>query len=118
MLEGLEITEIKLSELKNENRIFRIDSTFFNKRVYSIDLRIRSKPHFFLQENDIVSGPFGSTLTSRSYLKSGIPFIRIENIKGGFNINTSEMIYISEEDNKILKNSQLYIDDLILSKVG
>jgi type I restriction enzyme S subunit len=117
-LEGLEIVEIKLHELKKGSKIFRIDSTFFNRRVYSIDLLIKSKPHFFIQENNIVSGPFGSTLTSHSYLQSGIPFVRIENIKGGFNINTSEMVYISEENNTILKNSQLHIDDLILSKVG
>jgi type I restriction enzyme, S subunit len=118
LLEGLEITEILLSDLKTVNRTFRIDSNFFNKRIWNLELQIKSKPHFFLKENEIVSGPFGSTLKSNSYLTNGVPFIRIENIKGGFNIDTSELIYISETNNILLKNSQLLVDDLILSKVG
>jgi restriction endonuclease S subunit len=118
LLEGLEVSEISLVDLREKNRTFRMDSTFFNKRIYVIDLFIKGKPHFFLQEKEIVSGPFGSTLTSHAYLNSGIPFIRIENIRGGFNINTSEMIYISENNNRLLKNSQLFVDDLILFKVG
>lgn len=66
----------------------------------------------------IVSGPFGSSLKSDSYLSNGIPFIRIENIKGGFDIDDAELIYISEFDHKRLSNSALKVDDLILSKVG
>ncbi|MDR1615885.1 MAG: hypothetical protein LBR98_02600, partial [Syntrophomonadaceae bacterium] len=112
------MSEILLSDLKTENRTFRMDSNFFNKRIYCLDLKIKRKPHFFLQEKEIVSGPFGSTLTSNAYLSCGIPFIRIENIKGGFCINPSDLIYISEENNELLRNSQLFVDDLILSKVG
>ena len=66
----------------------------------------------------MVSGPFGSSLKSDSYLEKGIPFIRVENIKGGFTIDKNEMIYISPEDNERLSNSQLVLDDIILSKVG
>lgn len=118
LLEGLEVSEIKMSKLKEDNRIFRIDSSFFSKAAYNLDEFIKNKPHKYLKEKEVVSGPFGSTLKSHSYLSKGIPFIRIENIKGGFNIDTSEVIYISEENNKLLKNSQLFVDDVILSKVG
>ena len=118
LLEGLEAKEIRLNDLKEINRSFRIDSNFFNKRIYNLDSQIKNTPHFFLQEKEIVSGPFGSTLKSNSYLSKGVPFIRIENIKGGFNIDTSELIYISEANNNLLKNSQLFVDDVILSKVG
>ena len=83
-----------------------------------IDRDIKGHLHFYLKSSEIVSGPFGSTLKSGSYLSKGIPFIRIENIRGGFNINTSNMVYISEQDNNIIANSQLNIDDIILSKVG
>lgn len=51
-------------------------------------------------------------------MSNGIPFIRIENIKGGFDIDDAELIYISEFDHKRLSNSALKVDDLILSKVG
>lgn len=72
----------------------------------------------FLDKNRIVSGPFGSSLKSDSYLSQGIPFIRIENIKGGFDIDESELICISEFDHRRLSNSALKVNDLILSKVG
>ena len=51
-------------------------------------------------------------------MSNGIPFIRIENIKGGFDIDDAELIYISEFDHTRLSNSALKVDDLILSKVG
>lgn len=74
--------------------------------------------HFYISEENIVSGPFGSSLKSDAYLNAGVPFIRIENIKNGFSISTDNLIYISEFDNSRLKSSQLFEDDLILSKVG
>ncbi|MBR5913645.1 MAG: N-6 DNA methylase [Selenomonadaceae bacterium] len=114
--EELECTEILLSEIENENRI---DAEFFSKIAISTDNFIRSKKHFYLKENYVVSGPFGSTLKSSSYLEKGdIAFVRIENIKGGFYINTTEIIYISNKDNLRISNSQLFTDDIILSKVG
>lgn len=118
LLEGLEISELKLSEVKEENRIFRIDSNFFKKELVSLDKKIKGKAHFFIPEGNIVSGPFGSSLKSSAYLSEGIPFVRIENIKGGFSISKENMIYISDFDNNRLKSSQLFTNDLILSKVG
>ena len=118
MLEGLEISEIKMSFLKKENRTFRIDSNFFIKKSLSVDNKIKSMNHFYISEENIVSGPFGSSLKSDAYLNAGVPFIRIENIKNGFSISTDNLIYISEFDNSRLKSSQLFEDDLILSKVG
>ncbi len=100
------------------NDIFRIDSEFFNKECEKIDKHIHALTHMFLDKKRIVSGPFGSSLKSDNYLQNGIPFIRIENIKGGFDIDDTELIYISEQDHKRLSNSALVINDLILSKVG
>ena len=117
-MNGLEAVQIKLSELNVDNRIFRFDSTFFLRDSLKHELKVLSLPHFFLKGNEVVSGPFGSTLKSHSYLTSGIPFIRIENIKGGFEINKSEIVYISEDNNNLLANSKLHLDDVVLSKVG
>ena len=80
---------------------------------------MRAKKHFYIEESEVISGPFGSTLKSESYLAKGdVPFVRIENIRGGFNIDTSNLVYISAADNLKLLNSQLFVDDIILSKVG
>jgi len=66
-----------------------------------------------------VSGPFGSTLKGDAYLSSGdIAFIRVQNIKGGFDINDNDLVYISNKDNEKIKSSSLQEGDLILSKVG
>ena len=66
-----------------------------------------------------MSGPFGSTLKGDAYLSSGdIAFIRVQNIKGGFDINDNDLVYISNKDNEKIKSSSLQEGDLILSKVG
>ena len=110
--------QISFSQLYENNKTFRLDSGFFNKEVQLLEGNIKLQNHRFLAKKEVVSGPFGSTLKSHSYQKTGIPFVRIENIKGGFSISSENMVYISEEDNQLLKNSQLYEDDIVLSKVG
>lgn len=116
-MERLDLLVPTLKELR-ENRTFRIDSSFYDKQANKYDVLIKSKEHYFIPEEQVVSGPFGSSLTSDAYQTSGVPFIRIEDIKGGFTINQDEMIYISEEDNLRLKSSQMFENDIILSKVG
>ena len=114
--EELECTENFLSELNEENRL---DAKYFSKIAMETDSFIKSRKHFYLKKSSVVSGPFGSTLTSSSYLSSGdIAFVRIENIRGSFRINTEDIIYISAQDNSRIANSQLFTDDIILSKVG
>lgn len=106
-----------LKELR-ENRTFRIDSSFYDKKANEYDQKIKGMPHYFIPEEQVVSGPFGSSLKSGAYQKAGIPFIRIEDIKGGFSISREGMTYISEEDHSRLKSSQMVVNDIILSKVG
>ena len=119
LLKELEVTEIFLSKVIDSEKTFRLDAEFFSKLATATDNFIKSKKHFYLKQKNIVSGPFGSTLKSSSYLSKGdVAFVRIENIKGGFYINTSDIVYISKEDNKKILNSQLVTDDIVLSKVG
>lgn len=108
--------ELKLSEVLEDNKSKRIDSEFFNKSSLIYDKKLKQLNHFFL--DNVVSGPFGSTLKSCSYLTIGIPFIRVENLKDRFTIKKDDLIYISDENNKLLKNSQLFLNDLVMSKVG
>lgn len=119
LTDGLNCNEMLYSEMFADNSTFRFDSEFFDKEIFEIERKIKLLPHFYLKLNEVVSGPFGSSLKSESYLSSGdIPFVRIENIKGGFDINMDNIIYISQYDNDRIKNSQLKINDIILSKVG
>lgn len=108
-----------LSHIPEWNPIFRIDAEFFNKKSINIDAYIRNMKYIHLHQDEVVSGPFGSTLKSESYLTSGyMPFVRIENIRGGFNVNTNNIVYISESNNARIKNSELQLNDIVLSKVG
>ena len=107
-----------MSDVSLNNQSFRIDSSYFIKSSSLMDKKLRECPHFFLRNNEVVSGPFGSTLKSHAYLTEGVPFVRVQNIRGGFEIQKNEIVYISEEDNDRLKNSQLFVDDVVLSKVG
>ena len=72
LLKGLEVSEVRLSDLKAENRTFRIDSNFFSREILELDAKIKSRKHFYISENRIVSGPFGSSLTSEAYLSEGV----------------------------------------------
>ena len=118
-MDGLSCNEISLQKIKNSNDTFRYDAEYFSKEILRIEEDIKKREHFLLKNNEVVSGPFGSTITSTAYmLKGDVPFIRIENIKGGFHINRENLIYISKKDNNKILNSQLFTDDLILSKVG
>ena len=119
LMDGLECNIIPFKNLVQRNSIFRYDSEFFIKDIIAIENKITNLSCFYLKPNEVVSGPFGSSLKSDSYLKEGeIPFVRIENIRGGFDIDTNNIIYISDYDNKRIINSQLETNDVILSKVG
>ena len=118
-MDGLNCNEIQYSELFPNNTIFRLDAEFFSRETITIDNKIKDMSCFYLKPQEVVSGPFGSSLKSESYLEHGdVPFVRIENIRGGFDINMDNIIYISNADNARIKNSQLSINDIVLSKVG
>ena len=107
-----------MREVYVNNPARRIDAEFFNKTSIAIDEMLRNMPHFFLNGENVVSGPFGSTLKSSAYLENGeIPFIRTQNIATGY-INYSDAVFISSEDNCLIKNSELIKNDIVLSKVG
>lgn len=118
-MDGLEVNEFLYSKVIQSNKIHRLDSEYYSKIAMKIEEKVLSIPHFFLPHHRVISGPFGSTLKSSVYLEYGdIPFIRIENIKGGFHISRENLVYISNSDNGKIAKSQLQEDDIILSKVG
>lgn len=98
----------------------RIDAEYYKpKYLKLLNIIKASSDYKSLRETgcEVVSGPFGSSLKSESYLLKGIPFIRISNLDKFF-IDTNDLVYISEANNERLKQSQLRTQDLVLSKVG
>jgi len=98
---------------------FRFDAEFFHPRALLFEKRINGLHGKTIEEYGctVVSGPFGSSLTSDAYLKSGIPFVRISDLRD-FIIDTNELTYISPENHVRLSSSKLNVGDFVLSKVG
>jgi len=112
----MQYSVVKFNNVKD---VFRFDAEYFHPVVLKYENIISLRNGKTLKELGckVVSGPFGSSLKSDAYLTSGVPFVRISNLKDFF-ISENDLMYISEEDNKRLSSSQLKIGDLVLSKVG
>jgi restriction endonuclease S subunit len=112
----MQYSVVKFNDIKD---IFRLDAEYFHPTALKYEKIVSLHSGKTLKELGckVVSGPFGSSLKSNAYLASGVPFVRISNLKDFF-ISENDLIYISEEDNKRLSSSQLKVGDLVLSKVG
>jgi len=65
----------------------------------------------------IVDGPFGSQLKVNEYQDSGIPIIRVKDIKEG-QLLEEDFVYISEKKHQELIRSEVNPDDVVLTKAG
>ncbi len=52
------------------------------------------------------------------YLTEGIPYIRVLNLTWGNGLNIENMVYISDEMNANIKNSELKPNDILIAKTG
>jgi type I restriction enzyme, S subunit len=68
-------------------------------------------------KQDLVDGPFGSNLKAHEYIESGVPVLKIQNIKARKFIDKN-ICYISEEKAKSLKRHSFLAGDLIITKLG
>ena len=114
----MEYSIVNFKQLK-EGVSFRFDAEFFHPRALLFEKRINGLHGKTIKEYGctVVSGPFGSSLTSDAYLKTGIPFVRISDLRD-FVIDTNELTYISSANHARLSSSKLKIGDFVLSKVG
>lgn len=114
----MQYSVVGYSHLKNTPS-FRLDAEYYHPKALLYEERINQACGMTLKEFgcEIVSGPFGSSLKSESYLSKGIPFVRISDLRDWI-IDDAELIYISKEDHTRLSSSRLQVGDLVLSKVG
>lgn len=62
----------------------------------------------------VFDGPFGSNLKTVDYVQSGIPVVRLENLKNGW-FDDSKWSYVTPEKYEIIKNHTVFQTDLIMS---
>ncbi len=115
----MQFSIVLLSQLRSI-KSFRLDAEYYHPSAIEYEKKI---VQVFNGQSirsigcKVVSGPFGSSLKSESYLNKGIPFIRISDLRN-FLISNKKLIYISEENNKRLSSSMLNVGDIVLSKVA
>jgi hypothetical protein len=98
MLEGLEATEMMLSEIRVDNDKLRIDSGYFAKPMLLAERKIRDYTHGYdelgLVFKRFVKGIFD--INADAYVDAGVPFVRIQNLKNGL-IDSRGLAFLPEE---------------------
>ena len=103
MLEGLEISVIKLSDFIIENCTFRIDSEFV-KKEYLQNIQTIKEKGFLTLDKYIKHMSGGATPLGAEYETEGIPFLRVQNIMQNY-FNLSDVVYLSQKQNDEIKRS-------------
>ena len=107
----LEVSVLKLSEVKKDNESFRIDSEYFKKEYLENEKRIKSLEYVKLYKlcSFICNGD-----DCRDYQENGIKYIRTGDIKNyGLDLETSATINPKFETKTILE-----IGDLLITRKG
>lgn len=121
MLEGLEISEVLLSEIIDDNEEFRLDDDYYRKEYVSIYNLLNN--YAILKDlvtmSDVSSN--GSFKYVQDILKDDfekvIPYIRSGNVGDTF-INSDDLIKISKEAHLKLRLSRTLLYDVIMARKG
>lgn len=116
MLQGLEVSEVKFSEMLSARRF---DSEYFRPVFINLQKRLETLPHTTLgAKSSFVAGPFGSEFHVENYEElSGFRYIRGKDVKAFF-VEDGDNVYIPENDFKRLSEHSVKTDDVLISVVG
>lgn len=111
---NLEVSVISASNLEGA---IRLDSDYYQVKYLKNKKFLGSKEcKTILELTDYVKkGIFD--ISPEKYLESGVPIIRVKDIKDGF-LDYSTTVFISEEDHIKEKKTELNVGDIVFSKVG
>lgn len=106
---------VNRSELKG-----RWEPLFYSQKYQTVIDKIHSSPWIVKTVKQlakrIADGPFGSDLKVDEYQMSGVPLLRVSNLRTGK--IAGKLVYISAEKNEKLKRSKVYPKDVVLTKAG
>jgi len=117
LLDGLEATELKLSEVLRDNETLRMDSQFFQKEFLAFNLRSAG----FVRLDQLCVIRSGTTPPDRDEtLREGVILLKTGNVRN--NILTasgsSEFFHIDSEIDNRMKSTRLKGSDVLLNIVG
>jgi restriction endonuclease S subunit len=117
-LEGLEISEIWLSELAMDNHTLRIDSEYLQKKYLQNIENLKKHTNGYSRLNEHIKHlTGGATPLGAEYQDKGIMFLRVQNIMQNY-FNLGDVVYISQNQNDEIKRSQLKENDVLLTITG
>jgi type I restriction enzyme, S subunit len=117
LLEGLDFTILKLSAVLADNEKFRIDDGYFAKLPVETQRRIEAMSYSRLGELCSVFRKGIFDIKAETYAESGVPFVRIGNLRHGL-IDDAGLAYITRERHRAEKATALRYGDLVLSKTA
>lgn len=119
LLEGLEVTEIRLKDVRKNNEKLRIDSGYFAKPMLAAEQAIRTHANGYNELGRLFSrfikGIFD--INADAYVDVGVPFLRILNLRNGV-IDDSDMAMIPETVHRLEAKTELRRGDIVLSKTA
>lgn len=118
-MKGLEVVELRLSEVRQENEKLRLDSGYFAKPMIAADAVARAYPGGCDELGAIfsrfVKGIFD--INASSYSEEGVPFLRILNLKNGV-VDEGALAFIPEAVHQQERKTALKRGDIVLSKTA
>lgn len=119
MLKGLEITEIKLSEVKKVSGDLRIEAEHFQKKYF--DLKKKLSRHNCVRLAELVSKPIQTghtpSMKNERFYGGNIKFIKTDNLRDN-DIKFPFSHYLSELGNSEIKRTELQENDIITTIIG
>jgi restriction endonuclease S subunit len=115
LLEGLEVSVLKLSEILIDNIDFRVDSEYFGKKYLNFDLFLKSKKSDIISKYAKVSDGDHSKFPDNQ--KEEVRYLQAKDIKNHF-IEDNNPVYISREYFNKNKRSHVTEENVILSIMG
>ena len=94
---------------------------FYQPKYLDLDHRLKQCPYPVCRLRDlatrIVDGPFGSQLKVEEYVPTGVPLVRVSDVKTGELVD-DDLVFITQEKQRQLRRSQVVPGDTILTKAG
>ena len=119
LLEGLEISEVKFSYVKQSCEILRLDSFYYSKEFLYDEYKIDNQKRKKLRDLSSSILSFGAYSLNNfvEYRNSGVPFIRGVNLKNGI-LDFNDVIFIDKDAHKLLWKSEVFPKTILLSMSG
>jgi type I restriction enzyme, S subunit len=116
-LEGLEVSEILLSNLEFSKRL---DAEYYRKYLLQYENKIRKNNKYteLSQDAKFLIGPFGSAFNTENYIQNGeFRYVRGQDVKP-FTLKDQEVRYLPKADYFRLEKYALKENDILISVVG